>query len=56
MLWIFFRVFPQFCEIRDASQNEVSLTILNLQSTGTLGKFQTTNLLLFPLGQYTILT
>ena len=39
------RVFPQLCEFRD----KVSLTILNVQSTGTLGKFQSTNLQLFPL-------
>ena len=44
----FFRVFPQFCEFRDTYQNKVSLTILNVQSTGTLGKFQSTNLQLFP--------
>ena len=45
----FLTVFPQFCEIRDTSQKEVILTILNVQSTGTLGKFQSTNQILFPL-------
>ena len=39
----FLRVFPQFCEIMDTLQKEVSLTILNVQSTGPLGKFQSTN-------------
>ena len=45
----FLTVFPQSCEIEDTSQKKVRLHFLNVQYTSSKGKFQSTNLQLFPL-------
>ena len=36
----FLTVVPQYCDISDNSWNKVSLTILYMQSTGYLGKYE----------------